>query len=86
MSQHFCQSCAMPMDEASYGTNADKTPNTEYCKYCFQDGAFTSNETLEEAIESYAKYMADEPSANVTLEQAREQMRQILPKLKRWSA
>jgi len=42
----FCQSCGMPMkkDPGQGGTNADGSRSTEYCGYCYQDGAFSSPE------------------------------------------
>jgi hypothetical protein len=42
----FCQSCAMPMkkDPHNGGTNADGSKSTEYCSYCYKEGAFTSPE------------------------------------------
>ena len=42
----FCQSCGMPMkkDPENGGTNGDGSRSTEYCSYCYQDGAFTSPE------------------------------------------
>ncbi|WP_342770821.1 MULTISPECIES: zinc ribbon domain-containing protein [unclassified Methanoculleus] len=37
-----CQSCGMPMGaEGDFGTEAGGTPSTEYCVYCYRDGAFT---------------------------------------------
>ena len=53
MNQRFCQSCGMPMGETEelYGTNADGSKNEEYCKYCFENGAFTFPGTMEEMIE-----------------------------------
>jgi hypothetical protein len=42
----FCQSCGMPMkkDPQNSGTNSDGSKNTEYCSYCYKNGAFTSPE------------------------------------------
>jgi Putative zinc ribbon domain len=38
----FCQSCTMPIDDiADRGTEKDGSRSGEYCRYCFQDGAFT---------------------------------------------
>ena len=49
--QKFCQSCAMPMaDDELYGTNADGTKNEDYCIYCFKDGEFTSDMTMDEMM------------------------------------
>lgn len=42
MEQQFCQSCGMPMGAADlYGTETDGSKNTDYCKYCYEHGAFT---------------------------------------------
>lgn len=84
MDKPLCQSCAMPMDPEDYGRNADGSRNPEYCRYCFQKGKFAHDETLEEAIETNAGFMAKAPNLNLTLEEAREMMRQALPHLKRW--
>jgi len=48
----FCQSCGMPMsDEELHGTNADNSKTSEYCCYCFKNGAFvTPNITMNEMI------------------------------------
>jgi hypothetical protein len=35
----ICQSCTMPIDNmADRGTEKDGSKNSEYCKYCYQDG------------------------------------------------
>lgn len=48
-----CQSCGMPMkkDPQGGGTNADGTKSTMYCSYCYQNGVFTRNCTMEEMRE-----------------------------------
>ena len=47
----FCQSCAMPMvKEEDYGTNVDGRKNADYCVYCYKNGKFTSDTTMEEMI------------------------------------
>jgi hypothetical protein len=45
-----CQSCGMPMkkDPQGGGTNADGTKSGMYCSFCYQQGAFTKNCTVEE--------------------------------------
>lgn len=49
----FCQSCGMPMDVpgSEYGTERDGTRSRDYCSYCYRDGAFTTDWTMEEMIE-----------------------------------
>ena len=41
MEQKICQCCAMPIDETTFGTEADGSKNEEYCQYCYADGHFT---------------------------------------------
>lgn len=80
---NICQSCGMVMDEHEYGTNLDKSSNKDFCKYCYINGKFGKDETMEEMIESCIPFRineADCPNA----ETARKQMLQIFPTLKRW--
>jgi hypothetical protein len=45
-----CQSCGMPLakDPAKGGTNADGSKSTMYCSYCYQNGKFTRDCTVQE--------------------------------------
>ncbi|WP_167958738.1 zinc ribbon domain-containing protein [Anaerosporobacter faecicola] len=80
----ICQSCGMPMtEEEQFGTNADGTKNEEYCKYCYSNGSFGKDETLEEMIESCAPFMVQEGDCK-TIEEAKEMLKEYLPTLKRW--
>ena len=85
--QNFCQSCAMPLgeDPAMLGTNADHTPNQDYCRYCYQDGKFTADCSMEAMISFCAPHMAS-ATPGMTEEAAKEQMRRFFPTLKRWAA
>ncbi len=79
----------MPITEEHFGTNADGTPNHEYCTYCYKDGAFTSDETMEQMIEHCLEFIDDfnrDAGTAMSKEEAREQMRQYFPTLKRWQA
>ena len=46
----ICQSCGMPMskDTENGGANADGSTNLKYCSYCFQNGEFTFNGSVQE--------------------------------------
>lgn len=80
----FCQSCGMPLlDEASLGTNADGSPNAEYCAYCYQHGDFTADLTMDEMIETCVPFMT-QSHPELSPRQAHEMMRLVLPSLKRW--
>lgn len=85
MEKLICQSCAMPMNQEDYGTNQDGSANEEYCKYCYEKGAFTSNQTMQEMIDTCVPFMVD-AEKGMTEEMARNLMEQSLPTLKRWKA
>ncbi len=85
--QHFCQSCGMPLTPEILGTNADGTKNEEYCIYCYKDGAFTDDLTMEEMVESCAKFVDEynkNTGQNLTQEELKSMLRQFYPNLKRW--
>ena len=50
MEQSFCQSCGMPLTEDVLGTNADGSKNEDYCIYCYRDGHFLQDCTMDEMI------------------------------------
>ncbi len=80
----FCQSCGMPMTESEhFGTNKDGSKNEDYCIYCFKDGEFTADVTMDEMIDLCAKY-TDQWEQDITKEEAIAQMKEYFPKLKRW--
>lgn len=83
MEKTFCQSCGMPMEASVLGTNKDGSANHEYCSYCFKEGEFTADCTMDEMITVCAEY-ADKWVPPVTKEEAVAQMRQFFPMLKRW--
>lgn len=82
MMNNICQSCAMIMKEEDHGTNADGSVNEDYCKYCFSNGTFKKDETMDERIEEDIRFWIDDHCK--TAEEAREKMRKIFPTLKRW--
>ncbi|MCQ2337900.1 MAG: zinc ribbon domain-containing protein [Paludibacteraceae bacterium] len=84
----FCQSCGMPLNDEILGTNADGGKNDDYCIYCYRDGAFTGDFTMEEMVE-YCSMFVDEynknTGQNLTACQYKEVLRQLYPTLKRWN-
>lgn len=79
----ICQSCTMPLTEDVLGTNTDGTKNPDYCHYCYKDGAFTSEETMEQMIETCVPFTL-EAGAFANAEDARAAMQSQFPTLKRW--
>ena len=85
---HFCQSCGMPLTDEILGTNADGSKNEEYCIYCFKDGAFTGDFTMEEMIEFCSQFVEQynkDSGQNLTQDEYKAMLRQYYPNLKRWS-
>jgi len=73
----------MPLRAASdHGTNADLSPNVEYCHYCYDEGSFTDpGITLEGKIKkniAMAIKMGMSEKVAVTL------ANDTIPKLSRW--
>jgi hypothetical protein len=83
----FCQSCGMPLNAENLGTNADGSKNEDYCMYCYKDGKFTNDCTMDEMIEFCAQFV-DEVNKNMpkpmTKEEYKQVMRKYFPMLKRW--
>ncbi len=83
----FCQSCGMPLTDEILGTNADGTKNEEYCIYCYKDGTFTNDLTMEGMVESCAQFVDEynkNTGQNLTQEELKSMLRQFYPTLKRW--
>ena len=79
----FCQSCAMPVNEEVFGTNADGSKNEDYCSYCYAYGKFTADCSMEEMIDFCVGPMV-EHNPDMTAEKAKAQMLEFFPTLKRW--
>ena len=80
----FCQSCGMPLGpDTPLGTEADGSPSADYCSYCYKDGKFTGEMTMEQMIDFCAPMMV-QANPGLTEEQAKAQMYQFFPMLKRW--
>ena len=90
MNQKFCQSCGMPLNASEdFGTNTDQSRNDEYCTYCFKNGEFTEDITMDEMIEHCVQYLDDfnkDTEQKLTKEQAVSQMKEYFPTLKRWAS
>lgn len=89
MKTKFCQSCGMPLKTLEViGTNFDGSLNEDYCVYCFKNGAFTQDITMEEAISISLRYMKEmyKEDPNFDEKDALNKMNQYFPKLKRWKS
>ena len=88
MEKKICQSCGMPMvTPKEFGTNSDGSANQDYCAYCFQDGKFTVEASMDEMIARHAEIpeaLKDKNGNSITKEQFIANMKRFLPTLKRW--
>ena len=82
--KRFCQSCGMPLqNEADYGTEAGGARSEEYCTYCYQNGGFTADCTMDEMIDFCIRF-EQQQNPGLDAEDARRAMRAWYPTLKRW--
>ncbi len=75
-----CQCCGMPLEDNIIGRNGDGSLNEDYCKWCYADGTYTYSD-MDELINVCVRHMAND---DLTEEQAREYMKQLLPQLDYW--
>lgn len=89
MDQKFCQSCGMPLNAIEdFGNNKDQSLNEDYCHFCFKDGAFAQDLTMDQMIDHCVQFLDEFNNANelkMTKEEAIVQMKLYFPKLKRWA-
>lgn len=85
MMTNMCQSCGMPMGSTDehYGTEKDGSKSKDYCKYCYKEGAFSSDQTMEEMIKTCIPFIKED-QPEMTDQAISEMMNQLLPTLKRW--
>ena len=87
MEQQFCQSCGMPLTDENRGTNADGSNSEDYCVYCYKKGEFTQDFTMSQMIEFCLQFLDEwnvQTECKLSPVQAKEQMLQHFPYLKRW--
>lgn len=78
--QLICQCCGMPLEDNNISKETDGFFNEEYCKWCYADGEYMYHD-MDELIDVCVNHMASEafPAA-----QAREYMKNMLPRLNYW--
>ena len=82
----FCQCCAMPLDKPEdKGTETGGALSGDYCRYCYQNGAFTAPDaTMDDIIAFNLKFNAENGHPFGPQEEAEKMMRSWFPTLKRW--
>lgn len=83
MPEHYCQSCGMMfMAPDQHGHEADGTEVEDFCRWCYDDGAYTYETTMEDMIEDCAPRMAE--AMGRTVDESASLLGAVLPTLKRW--
>lgn len=84
----LCQSCGMPLtQQEEFGTDADGKLIDEYCIYCYKDGKFEQDVSMEQMIEHNLQFLDEfnkDAGMKMTKEEARAGMKEFFPTLKRW--
>lgn len=85
MDLEICQSCGMPMQAEQYGTEKDGSANEKYCCYCYKDGDFVQQCSMEEMADFCAPFEVEGGRAKTT-EEAKEGLMKYFATLERWKA
>lgn len=85
MPEHYCQSCGMMFTGPDqHGHEADGTETEDFCRWCYDQGSYTYETTMEEMIEDCAPHMAEHMGWSV--DECASLLGAILPNLRRWNA
>jgi len=80
----------MPLEsEEQKGTEKDGRRSDDYCVYCYANGAFTRNITMEEMIQTNIQFLdqwIESTGVQMTEDEAIVELRKYLPTLKRWKS
>ena len=82
--ERYCESCGMILTPADYGSDADGSKDEHYCKWCYEQGKYTYETTMDAIIEDCAPRLAE--NTGMSRDEAVSLMGAVLPHLKRWSA
>lgn len=84
MPEHYCESCGMYLTPDDCGTDARGKKTDHYCKWCYEQGEYTYETTMEAMIEDCAPRLTE--NTGMTLDEAVSLMGAVLPQLERWRA
>ena len=83
MPEHYCQSCGMMFTEPGQTAHeADGSENPEFCRWCYENGHWTYETTMDEMIEECAPRMAE--AMGWSVDESASLLGAVLPTLKRW--
>ena len=80
----------MPLDnEGSKGTEENGSRSQDYCVYCYADGKFTRDMTMDDMIRTNIQYLdqwIESTGVQMTEDEAIAELKKYLPTLKRWKS
>lgn len=83
MPAEYCQSCGMMFNGPDqHGHESDGSEAAEYCRWCYENGRYTYETTMDDMIEECAPRMAE--SMGWTVDESASLLGSVLPNLKRW--
>lgn len=83
MPEHYCQSCGMMFTAPDqFAREADGSVTEEFCRWCYDAGAYTYETSMDAMIEECAPRMAE--AMGWTNDEAVSLLGAVLPGLKRW--
>lgn len=84
MPGNYRQSCDMMFTRpGQHGHEADGTETDDFCRWCYDEGAYTYETTMEEMIEDCAPRMSQ--NMYWTADECALFLGTILPTLRRWN-
>ncbi|WP_291290123.1 TipAS antibiotic-recognition domain-containing protein [Enorma sp.] len=83
MPEHYCQSCGMMFTApGQHGHEADGSEAEDFCRWCYENGVYTYETSMDEMIEDCAPRMAE--AMGWTVDEAASLLGAVLPTLRRW--
>lgn len=83
-----CQSCGMTLEmDGDKGTERDGRKSEEYCAFCYEQGKFAQDVSMEEMVAHNLRDLDawnESVGLHLTVPEARKLLINFLPTLKRW--
>ncbi|WMI81724.1 zinc ribbon domain-containing protein [Anaerotignum sp. MB30-C6] len=75
----ICQSCGMPLSQETFAQEDESSLNQNYCKWCYENGDFITDCTMDEMVEQCIPHMGWEDN-----DKCREFLKGVMVNLERW--
>ena len=83
MPEHYCQSCGMMFTApGQHGHEVGGSEAEDFCRWCYENGVYTYETSMDEMIEDCAPRMAE--AMDWTVDESASLLGAVLPTLERW--